>query len=101
MINWPHVSTNSWWYNYTKQSLTNRIYTSWGILYIAPFSLQHANFDMNANFIQNDIALIQLATPVDLSDEYAEVVPMANKGDKFLGADCRLTGWGRMSGFGE
>jgi len=57
-------------------------------------------FDMQANFITNDIALIKLASPVALEEGVAEIIPMAEEKvhGKFAGAECKLTGWGKTDG---
>merc|ERR1719438_759176 len=58
------------------------------------------DFDMQANFITNDIALIKLATPVKLDEGVAEIIPMATEAHgAFVGAQCKLTGWGKTNGF--
>merc|ERR1712168_612479 len=64
--------------------------------------IAHANFDMYVKFILNDIALVKLKTKIDFSNKLVQIVPMAEAdGPDFTGEDCRLTGWGRTSGFGS
>merc|ERR1719394_907791 len=58
--------------------------------------ISHANFDLH------DIALVKLDRKINLENPFVEIIPMAEKGGPdFTGADCRLTGWGRMSGFAQ
>lgn len=62
--------------------------------------IAHADFDMYAKFILNDIALVKLDRKINLENPRVEIVPMAEAGgSEFTGAECFLTGWGRMSGF--
>merc|ERR1712045_1064381 len=60
--------------------------------------ISHANFDMEAHFILNDIALVKLATKINFNNKLVSIIPMADaSGTDFAGTDCFLTGWGRMS----
>merc|ERR1711935_1041959 len=61
--------------------------------------IAHANFDINAHFILNDIALIKLSTKINLANPRVSVIEMAEPGNYFVGAECMLTGWGRKGGF--
>jgi len=62
--------------------------------------ISHANFDMEAHFILNDIALVKLAEKINFDNKRVAIIPMAEEdGPDFAGTDCFLTGWGRMSGF--
>ena len=46
----------------------------------------------------NDIALLELASPADLSGPYATAIPMAAVGeDGSDNIDCWITGWGLTS----
>ena len=56
---------------------------------------------MYANFILNDIALVKLSTKVNMNNPLVSIANMAAPGADFEGNDCRLTGWGRMGGFGK
>merc|ERR1712038_38234 len=67
--------------------------------YVAAKLISHKKFDMYGNFITNDIALIKLDRPINLDNPLIEVIPMAERnGPEFVGAECFLTGWGRLSG---
>jgi len=61
--------------------------------------IAHADFDMYANFILNDIALIKLDRPINFNNSLVSTVVMAEAdGQNFVGSVCFLTGWGRMGG---
>jgi len=66
-------------------------------------TIAHADFSMpgGGNFITNDIAIIKLAEPYNTGNAYAQVIEMAEHGDEFDGDNCKLTGWGRLSGIGN
>ena len=56
---------------------------------------------MNAHFVHNDIALIKLTTRVNPNNPLISMAHLATPGANFEGNDCRLTGWGRVGGFGK
>ena len=58
------------------------------------FLRQHPKFDTFVMYAVNDIALIKLATRVNLKNPFVSVANMAEPGTDFLGSECRLTGWG-------
>jgi len=66
-------------------------------------TVAHADFSMpqNGKFITNDIAIIKLAQPYNTGNAFAQVIEMAEEGDNFDDGECKLTGWGRLSGFGN
>ena len=69
------------------------------IFQMKTYKFQHADFDIYGNFITNDIALIKLEKPIDFTNPYVEKLPMAEEdGPDFVGSECFLTGWGRLSG---
>ena len=46
----------------------------------------------------NDIALLELSSPADLSGSFATAIPMVTKGeDGSDNTDCWITGWGKTS----
>ena len=45
----------------------------------------------------NDIALLSLSSPIDLSDQYVSTVQMASSGENFIDNECWITGWGKTS----
>merc|ERR1712121_288260 len=61
--------------------------------------IQHPGWSMDSqNGFPNDIALMQLSTPADLSGKYAQTVHLADAGTNFEGnSDCWITGWGKLS----
>merc|ERR1739848_724671 len=59
----------------------------------------HKDFDLEGNFITDDIALVKLDKPVDIKKGVAEVIPMAVEGDNFDGQECKMTGWGKTDGY--
>jgi len=62
--------------------------------------IAHADFDMYANFIIHDIALIKLDRKINLDNPLVEIATMAEAGGSdFVGSKCFLTGWGKMGGF--
>merc|ERR1711976_1064318 len=67
--------------------------------YGQPETYNTATIIMYANFILNDIALIKLSTKVNMNNPLVSIANMAGPDAEFEGNDCRLIGWGRMSGF--
>lgn len=59
----------------------------------------HKDFDLEGNFITDDIALVKLDKPVELKKGVAEVIPMSVEGDNFDGQECKMTGWGKTDGY--
>ena len=59
------------------------------------FFFQHERY--SPFFLLNDIALIHLATPADVSDEFISTVALApsDSGD-FVGDECYIIGWGTI-----
>ncbi|XP_055050402.2 chymotrypsin-like protease CTRL-1 isoform X1 [Misgurnus anguillicaudatus] len=58
--------------------------------------IRHPNYDTNTQ--DNDIALLQLSSPVDFTD-YIQPVCLATAGSEFYeGLSCWVTGWGDTSG---
>jgi len=58
--------------------------------------IANSQYPGNTLFMQNDIALIRLATPA-VFNEYVNKISMASYGNDFLGQDCVLIGWGRYN----
>ena len=56
--------------------------------------LQNPNWSGNI-FRGNDIALINIEPGMDISGNgFAAVIPMAEEGSDWIGAECVITGWG-------
>merc|ERR1712213_35831 len=67
--------------------------------YTAIRAIVHPDFDIYGNFITHDIALVEVDRSINFDNPYVDVVPMAQENKhKFIGAECYLTGWGRMPG---
>ena len=49
----------------------------------------------------NDIALIEVNSPMDLNDRYAGAITMASPGQSFVGSTCYVIGWGLTSQNGQ
>ena len=64
--------------------------------------LRHEDYRENSRQgFPNDIALLYLSTPIDLSDKYVYAVELASAGEKFIGNECWITGWGKTSPLGR
>ena len=62
----------------------------------------HSGWDNDyMNGFPNDIALIEVNNPMDLSGSFAKPIKMANAGQDFQGSTCYITGWGLTSMPGE
>merc|ERR1712241_1640689 len=49
----------------------------------------------------NDIALVKLTQPVDLSSPFIEAIELADEKDRFKeGQECEISGWGRLASGG-
>ncbi|KAJ8306433.1 hypothetical protein KUTeg_016978, partial [Tegillarca granosa] len=61
--------------------------------------IMHSNYGPNSGGFPNDIALLELNTPLTLN-EFVQSVPLpATKDQSFEGiADCWITGWGKLDG---
>ena len=58
--------------------------------------LQHPGYTFgNA---ENDIALMKLETPADVSSDYIEAINLSSTNENFTRTDCYLTGWGAPDG---
>ncbi len=60
---------------------------------------QHPNWTMDSRRgFPNDIALIRLTTPADLTNRFIETIPLATPSDgDFAGDECYIIGWGLTS----
>ena len=60
------------------------------------FVSQHENY--SPFFLWNDIALIHLATPVDVTgDEFVSTVALApTDSEDYVGFNCYMIGWGTI-----
>jgi len=60
--------------------------------------IQHPGWSMDSqNGFPNDIALMELAKPADLSGKFAQPIHLADNGADFEGnSDCWVTGWGKL-----
>ncbi|CAH1803129.1 unnamed protein product [Owenia fusiformis] len=63
--------------------------------------IEVANVYQHPDFIQdgsigfpNDIALLELASPIDVSGNTASTIQIASGNTDFAGQDCTITGWG-------
>jgi len=56
----------------------------------------HDNWSPNGAALENDIALLRLASPVTLNNN-VKVASLAEQGASFLGEECVLAGWGMTS----
>ncbi len=64
--------------------------------HLVHFKFQHRSWvgDGSRGF-PNDIALLELATPADLSSQYIDTIEMVNANDgDFAGQNCKIIGWG-------
>ena len=57
--------------------------------------ISHPGFRYHGSF-PNDMALIQLSTDVDLSNEFVDTIGLADENEKFVRSPCVLIGWGRL-----
>ena len=57
---------------------------------------QHPDYGTGEGGFPNDIALIKLRTPADLSNKYVDTIAIGDKNDDFVGDECWITGWGGM-----
>ena len=59
---------------------------------------QYPEYDHLADGIPNDIAIIRLAEPVDLTNQYVGVIGLPEEDEDFVGnSDCWIMGWGMTS----
>merc|ERR1719414_1495251 len=62
----------------------------------------HPGFGRGGRAMPNDIALIQLSEPVDLSNPFVSTIQMADHMENFEGnKQCFITGWGTLVGGGR
>ena len=58
-------------------------------------SMQNPGFDLNVPCIPDDIAIIQLAEPVNLTNPYVGVIGLPQPNENFVGnPNCWIMGWG-------
>lgn len=60
-------------------------------------NFQHPDFEGGSPW-PNDIALIEIAESVDLSDEYVDVVSISSHGVDYPFSGCVISGWGHETG---
>ena len=84
------LSTNQW------DSCTTICMTLFVLVYFYKFSFQHPDFSGpdEADQVLNDIALLKLSVPADLSSEYISAATLVPADYNELFADCFITGWG-------
>ncbi|KAK3099474.1 hypothetical protein FSP39_005001 [Pinctada imbricata] len=62
-------------------------------------TFKHANYNKGQGTYPNDIALLELDSPV--TSTVAKTITIANEGSKFEEQNCVISGWGRLSGGGS
>ena len=63
------------------------------------FSIQTGRIAVPCNGFPNDIALLKLDQPANLSNEYIETVNISeNSTDYYTDAECWISGWGATVG---
>ena len=61
------------------------------------FLLQHPNYQEDGDGTPNDIAILRLERPVNLTSSNIEIATLPNITEEFVGAQCYITGWGKTS----
>ena len=57
--------------------------------------LQHPGYDHLADGAPNDIVIVKLAEPVDMTNQYVNVIALPEEDEIFLGnQNCWIMGWG-------
>ena len=62
---------------------------------------QHPDYNTFVAYAENDIALVKLATRVNLNNRCVSIAKLAEPGADFKGNECKLTGWGLKDGSGK
>lgn len=98
-----HCLTGSWTAQYIRAGVTNRNHTTGQDINVVEY-FTHPNFNNPVSWA-NDIALLRLESPLDLSGPNAKAIPIVTQADANAGLTnpgifSAVTGWGALSAGG-